>query len=309
MPKKKVTDSQQHDLFPQALEDHKGYAAPRRFKPITQKIWTKNKSLLVSAYLRQFVYITWRGTYIDGFSGPQYPNEPDFWCARKVLETQKPFAEKKYGMGNYFLVESDASKIEALKELRDTHSENFKLIKLYEGDTNLVIDEILARPELQLKEPVFCLLDQHTDECHWNTVVKLATHTRPSEYKIEQFYFLATGWIQRVFGGATTESKFQELDLWWGDRSWENLKGATAHSMVELMISRFKELGYKHVTPWPIFKEGNDSGRIMYYMIHASDHEKAPQLMENAYHKIIDVRNKDAGEQLQLISELAIAPT
>jgi three-Cys-motif partner protein len=301
MSRKRISKERQDDLFSNELEEHKHYVPPRTYKPVTQKIWTKNKSLLVSAYLKQFVYVTWRGTYIDGFSGPQYPDEPDYWCARQVLETQKRFAEKKYGLGNYFLVEKNPLKVLALEELQSTHLKAFKKIELMKGDVNVLIDDILAAPELQLKEPAFCLLDQHSTECHWNTVLKLANHDRPSGFKVEQFYFLATSWLPRVFGGSSKIEQLNKLDLWWGDRSWKDLKSISSLEMALIVVKRFKGLGYRHVTPWPIFKKGNDSSRVMYYMIHASDHDKAPQLMENAYHKIIDIRDKDAGEQIEMI--------
>ena len=62
-------------------------------------------------------------------------------------------------------------------------------------------------------------------------------------------------------------------------------------------VGRFKnELGYKSVKPWPIYKEQN-SGRIMYYMIHATDHPVAPGLMSRAYKNVVNPKEQD--EQLQ----------
>jgi hypothetical protein len=53
------------------------------------------------------------------------------------------------------------------------------------------------------------------------------------------------------------------------------------------VCSRFKdELGYAYVTPFPIF-EKQDRGRIMYYMIHATDHPAAPKLMAHAYNTAV----------------------
>jgi hypothetical protein len=42
------------------------------------------------------------------------------------------------------------------------------------------------------------------------------------------------------------------------------------------------ELGYKFAHAWPIY-ERRDGERIMYYMVHATDHEAAPDLMARAY--------------------------
>lgn len=53
--------------------------------------------------------------------------------------------------------------------------------------------------------------------------------------------------------------------------------------------ARFKALGYSHVVSWPIF-ERRGGGCIMYYMIHASDHPEAPQLMARAYNHALQRR-------------------
>ena len=63
-------------------------------------------------------------------------------------------------------------------------------------------------------------------------------------------------------------------------------------------LERFKqELGYRSVKPWPIY-ERQDGGNIMYYMIHATDHPAAPELMLRAYQKA--VKPKESYEQLAM---------
>jgi hypothetical protein len=70
-------------------------------------------------------------------------------------------------------------------------------------------------------------------------------------------------------------------------------------SIAEIVRKRFvDELGYKFAAAYPIFdrEEGN---KIMYYMIHASDHEDAPALMVRAHAKA--VRSLPKETQMQLI--------
>ncbi len=58
-------------------------------------------------------------------------------------------------------------------------------------------------------------------------------------------------------------------------------------NIAELVRNRFSsELGYIHTAAYPIYDrvEGN---RIMYYMVHASDHEDAPALMVRAHGKAV----------------------
>jgi hypothetical protein len=54
----------------------------------------------------------------------------------------------------------------------------------------------------------------------------------------------------------------------------------------KLVAARFKdELGYAYAHPYPIHstRRGN---RIMYHMIHATDHPEAPPLMIRAYRRV-----------------------
>ena len=59
-----------------------------------------------------------------------------------------------------------------------------------------------------------------------------------------------------------------------------------------------RELGYKSAMAWPIF-ERQDGGKIMYYMIHASDHEEAPTLMIRAHHKAVRSLPREVQQPIQ----------
>ncbi|MFL6714220.1 MAG: hypothetical protein ACJ8LN_15040, partial [Sulfurifustis sp.] len=77
------------------------------------------------------------------------------------------------------------------------------------------------------------------------------------------------------------------LRSWWGRSDWASLRGMTSTQRATVLCHRFREeLGYRSALQWPIFKDAN-GGRVMYYMIHASDHEHAPNLMYRAYHKAV----------------------
>ena len=80
---------------------------------------------------------------------------------------------------------------------------------------------------------------------------------------------------------------------WWGRSDWQGLKGMQAADIAELVRKRFaKELGYKSAAAYPIFDRAKGN-RVMYYMIHASDHEEAPALMVRAHHKAVRARSAD----------------
>lgn len=238
-------------------------------------VWTENKAKLIQRYVRYFLMITKHGTYIDGFAGPQVEEyNDDTWSAKRVLEIRPAWLRR------FILCDKKPSQIkhlEALRQERQDGGDN-RLIDIYPGDFNQSIDKILTPGAIRAKEATFCLLDQRTFECKWATVRKIAQY-KPA--KIEQFYFLPVGWLARSIDALKND---QILRDWWGRDDIDILRATSnSHAFALLFKDRFeKELGYKSVLAWPIFDRGED-GKIMYFMIHATDHPEAPRLMHRAY--------------------------
>jgi three-Cys-motif partner protein len=150
------------------------------------------------------------------------------------------------------------------------------------GDFNARVAEILTPETIGEKEATFCLLDQRTFECDWSTVVALANH-KAGKHKIELFYFLAIFWLDRALSETTLPTSLAQITSWFGAQGWGGLAHLSGPERAEFFTHRFeRELGYTHVKPWPIFLS-RSSSRVMYYMIHASDHPEAPTLMRRAY--------------------------
>jgi len=78
-------------------------------------IWTEHKAKLIERYLYYFVMITHHGIYIDGFAGPQEPDEPEMWAAKLVLESEPRWLRR------FYLCEMKPSSVTALEALRDDH--------------------------------------------------------------------------------------------------------------------------------------------------------------------------------------------
>jgi three-Cys-motif partner protein len=260
---------------------------PMQFKPVERPIWTENKAKLIERYLYYFVMITKHGAYIDGFAGPQYDGKEDAWAAKLVLESKPPF------LRNFWLCEikrSGLTKLEALKAAQPKVKN--RTIEVVPGDFNANVTEILARSRIDDRTATFCLLDQRTFECEWRTLMTLSKHR--SEYKIELFYFLATGWLDRSISGVKNQSI---LEKWWGRPDYAILKTMHAHARMVLFCDRMKtELGYKHAYGWPIFSR-EVGGRVMYHMIHATDHDEGPRLMHRAYRNAL--KRKEPLDRLQ----------
>jgi three-Cys-motif partner protein len=258
----------------------------RTYKRIDNPIWTENKAQFIRHYLRYFVQITKHGAYIDGFAGPQSFDHLEAWCAALVLTSEPKWLRR------FYLCEISPTGLEALKTLlaaesdaRDRKGRKVKRrIEIFPGDFNVNIESILCDEKIPQKEAAFCLLDQRTFECDWATVRKIAAFKRPPQNKIELLYFLGVGWIHRAFSGVKHE---ETLSRWWGQPGWEGLKDMSSWSIADLVRSRFvNELGYRSAAAYPIF-ESNDGNRIMYYMIHASDHQEAPALMVRAHARAV----------------------
>ncbi len=249
------------------------------FKPFEAPVWTENKAQLIQRYLRYFVYITKHGTYLDLFAGPQRPGCANSWAAQMVL------ANEPRWLRNFALFEKDPKKIAHLEKLkRDQPQKPKRTILLHRGDMNTNLPSYLKKHPVT--EACFCLIDQHTFECHWSTVTALASH-KPNGNKIEIFYFLAQGWLDRAI--AALKNRDVALSRWWGNDDWKILRQKPVADRGRMLADRFKnELGYKYSLPYPIFeRDQGGAGKIMFWMIHASDHPEAPKLMVRAYRNVV----------------------
>ena len=277
-----LDDDDQRKLFDlSSFEVPSPYSVEPEVPRIRQPVWTENKANLIAEYLYLFVLITKHGTYIDGFAGPQYPDLTDCWAAKLVLESEP----RRFR--HFHLYDSDPKKIDALVSLRDAQREiKGRTIQVNgPGDFNVLIKELLASGSIGEKEATFCLLDQHTFECHWSTVKTLAQH-KSTGHKIELFYFFAVRWLDRAFSAVGDE----KLESWWGRSDFKQLKEMRSDRRVRLLCERFRsELKYASVKPWPIF-ERSDGGPVMYYMVHATDHPEAPKLMSRAYRQAVSLQ-------------------
>ena len=252
---------------------------PKVISPTTP-VWTDNKSHFIMRYLRYFVFITKHGTYIDGFAGPQEECETESWSAKLVLGSEPRW------MRHFHLCDLKRSQVALLEHLKAVQpsrdSEGKKIardISIYHGDFNQKVDEILANSQITDKEATFCLLDQRTFECDWATVEKLARFKKTG-HKIELFYFLANSWIDRALSG---QKDLERLVKWWGRDDYTLLRNMSPQKRRDALVNRFRtELNYASVKPWPIY-ERESRGKIMYYMIHATDHPEAPTQMSRAY--------------------------
>lgn len=279
--KKKPDDEGTAEMFrPEDIAS----TAPIPEDPIQGNIWTTQKAQLISRYLYSFLSVTKNGTYIDAFAGPQdVESKHDSWAALRLLERESAFLRRAV------LFEEDAEKIPLLEELKQKYCEGFRTrskrkVLVIHGDCNTEIPKYLTMHRIKPKQAAFALLDQRTHECTWELVKTIADHKRMSgEHKVEIFYFLAQGWMDRSIKSSKQESKLNEIDAWWGNKGWPNFLQLTSWERAKEMESRFKnELGYRFARAFPMRSKANE-GRILFWLIHASDHPRANRLMIAAF--------------------------
>ena len=284
MWKRKNRADDQALLFP--LPERPSEPTEIRFDQSEHPVWTENKANLIEQYLHLFVLLTKHGTYIDGFAGPQRPDNPEMWSAKLVLES------KPQRLRNIFLFDESKRKVRLLCRLREAQAPvQGRVVRIFHGDFNTIVRQLLRRNKISQKEATFCLLDQWTFQCHWSTLVELAKYKGEGKLKIELFYFLAVRWLRRALTAVQRETILQQ---WWGREDWSTLKSLNPDQIKNELVKRFEsELGYKSVLAWPIYKQLG-SKLIVYFMIHATDHSEAPKLMARAYNDAVQPR----GEQL-----------
>ena len=262
-------------------------ASERNFQSLKHPLWTENKARLIQEYIKLFTYITKHGAYIDGFAAPQRRDRLDLCSAKLVIEVEPKRVR------NFWLCDRDPGGIVLLKEIEASHREKGRRIEVVEGDFNVTVGAILSSGRIKETTATFALLDQRTFECAWSTLQMLAGHK--TGRKIELFYFLATGWIDRSIAAVSRPATEAKLERWWGRADWRDVRGISGIARAQLVAKRFKdELGYAYAYPYAIHSalHGN---RTMYHMIHATDHAEAPPLMIRAYRKVSGRSEIDAG--------------
>ena len=260
-------------------------------KPKLQKsgapLWTAEKASLIDEYIHLFLLVTKHGVYVDLFAGPQRVDDTESWSVRRVLERR---TEGNPAIRHYAVCDKDQEQAERLRDLGSHHPS----FRVYAGDVNEEIQTILKEAPIESKTACFCLIDQRTFECHWASVEAVAQHKAEGR-KIELFYFLAQGWLDRAQSRASPE----KLRAWWGNADYKQFLNLRSYDRVNALCRRFRdELKYEHATAFAIQAKGENS-RTMYYMVHASDHIRAVELMSQAYRKVGERRSTD-GVQLQL---------
>ena len=132
---------------------------------IEAPLWTIDKSRLIDEYIHHFLLVTKHGVYLDLFAGPQHATDAENWSVRRVLERR---TEGNPSIRHYAVCDIKRKQADRLRNLGRNHPS----FRVYEGDANERVHEMLEGAPITAKTACFCLIDQRTFQCHWSLLRK-----------------------------------------------------------------------------------------------------------------------------------------
>ena len=78
-------------------------------------VWTESKARLIAEYTRLFTFVTYHGTYIDGFAGPQSRDHTE---ADAAFACAKPCSITGRRLRHFWLCDADKDAVAALEEIK-----------------------------------------------------------------------------------------------------------------------------------------------------------------------------------------------
>lgn len=248
--------------------------------------WTLEKLKVLELYLKQYRRVAGNGTYIDGFAG-----QGSVAVTGRITDAKGSvrIALEAGAFKELWLFEIQPALMADLKTNLNYHYPPKKLrrVRLFEGDFNARIADLLDREVIPRAKPCFAFLDPNSTQLDWATVERLARFKEPASppktCKIELWVLFNS---HQAFGrlvdrkgrpGYAASPEAATLDRVMGSREvWWPLfeRGAHINAYARRYAERLREdLGYGFAVPQLI--KDPATGRPQYFMIHASDHPAA----------------------------------
>ncbi len=183
-----------------------------------------------------------------------------------------------------------AVKLRADIELAQPGDERWRV---FDGDCNQTLPEVLEWLEPVRWAPTFAFLDPRGLQVAWSTVERLADWRRDKKTKVEQWILMPEPALARVLGltGANGQRSVDRLDRLFGSRDWLPIhQGRRSDQLspqdmraefVNLYRWRLEqELGYKTTHALQIV---NTSGHPVYTLVFATDSSPGDAIMTHIY--------------------------
>jgi three-Cys-motif partner protein len=257
--------------------------------------WTEQKLDILSDYLAAFSKASQKaGTtvYLDLFAGQaenvsrERSGHTIRGSAKRALDVRPPLSVLRF-----FELPANASGLE--QTLRAEYPDrNFEVVP---GDCNTTIRQVLTELSGLRWAPTFAFLDQQSTEVRWSTLAQLASHKIQNKTKTELWLLCASGLIPRglKIRQELDTTVIERLNTMFNTDIWMQALEATRNNLLtgqqfraeltNLMRWQMEnELGYKKTRS---FEVKNTSGREIFDMIFATDHDVGDKIMKSVYQK------------------------
>lgn len=253
--------------------------------------WTRNKLDILAGYLPAFNLASTRSQerlYIDLMAGQPVNREKitgeEFdGSARLALSASPEFTRLVF-------CEMPARAEALRKDLRARFPG--RRFRVYPGDCNITIDQVLRDLHDWRWAPTFVFADQQAAEVHWTTLVKIAAF-RSGRWKAELWILMSPAMIAKGVAGTNGDAFALRVDALYGIRDWRRVQAARdgglisaeeyRDEMVNLLRWRLEHtLGYELTARIPMRMP---NGMPIYDMLFATDHPLGDKIMTHLYQK------------------------
>lgn len=256
--------------------------------------WTRNKLEILAGYLPAFNQAAQGRSserlYIDLMAGSptnrdKATGEEFDGSARLALGATPSFTRLAFCERPELAAELDA-------DLRPRYPG--RGFRLYAGDCNVTIDQVLADLAPWSWAPTFAFIDQQAAEIHWATLQKLAAfRTNRQGWKTELWSLMSPAEIARGVRGTNGEVFAGRVDALFGNDNWRRIQRArraeaiTAAGYRDEMVNLLRwqleqDLCYGMTARIPMNMPNN---MPIYDMVFATDHWVGNKIMTHLYRR------------------------
>jgi len=262
--------------------------------------WTGNKLELLALYFKVYRRVAGNGSYIDGFAGSGRVRVEGV-----VRPGSASIALTSATFKHLYLFETPKVAATLRRNLAADYPTKQQRWTATGGDFNEEIKPLLEDHTIPIEKPCFAFLDPDSTQLDWDTIKVLADYKRDQEHKVELWVLFATHHALFRLMPRRRSPKFAEspsaatLDRVMGGReAWWDLYEPDRRpgQLVIRYRERIKALGYREVAVRRIIDPLTH--KPQYFMVHASDHQAAFNLMHWAAGQL---HMPEDAEQLELL--------
>lgn len=272
--------------------------------------WTRNKLEILQGYLPAFNNAAKNKSseriYIDLMAGEPENFDRDTGetfdgSARIALGAQPTFTRFAFGE-----TPPTSTRLKADLDKRYAGAP----FRVYAGDCNVTVDQVLSDLSEVRWAPTFAFLDQQAAELKWDTLAKLAGF-RSGKFKAEQWILWSPAMIVKGVTGTNGSTFASKVDDLYGSGAWRQILDARIseksiqasdfrREMVNLLRWQFEtQLGYAYTIRIPMTMKNNTD---LYDMVFATDHDAGLKIMSHLYRKAAEREPKMKQEAIDAAS-------